>query len=39
LSGAYLFLPDGPAVELESNKNQFVIVKGIVREYIFVNGW
>ncbi|KAL7078663.1 hypothetical protein ACQ4LE_002536 [Meloidogyne hapla] len=38
LSGAYLFLPDGPAVELESNKNQFVIVKGIVREYIFVNG-
>uniref|UniRef100_A0A914MZ54 mannosyl-oligosaccharide 1,3-1,6-alpha-mannosidase n=1 Tax=Meloidogyne incognita TaxID=6306 RepID=A0A914MZ54_MELIC len=39
LSGAYLFLPDGPAVELESNRNQFVIVKGIVREYIFVNGW
>ncbi|KAF7639940.1 Alpha-mannosidase [Meloidogyne graminicola] len=38
LSGAYLFLPDGPAVEIDSSKNQFVIVKGPVRQCIHVNG-
>ena len=38
LSGAYLFLPDCPATELPSEQNEFVVVHGMVRQYLLVKG-
>uniref|UniRef100_A0A915DCI5 Alpha-mannosidase n=1 Tax=Ditylenchus dipsaci TaxID=166011 RepID=A0A915DCI5_9BILA len=38
LSGAYLFLPDGPARPLAADQNVYVLVEGPVRQYIFVIG-
>lgn len=36
VSGAYLFLPNGPAKELPSDENIFAIISGSVRQYIFI---
>lgn len=38
MSGAYLFLPDGPAELLEASGNSFLIIKGDVRQSIFLKG-
>ncbi|KAI6218579.1 Glycoside hydrolase and Glycosyl hydrolases 38 domain containing protein [Aphelenchoides besseyi] len=38
LSGAYLFLPDGPAKSLDSNRNSFVKLVGPVRQTLFLKG-
>ncbi|KAI6186000.1 Glycoside hydrolase and Glycosyl hydrolases 38 domain containing protein [Aphelenchoides besseyi] len=38
LSGAYLFLPDGPAKSLESNRNSFVKLVGPIRQTLILKG-
>lgn len=38
MSGAYLFLPDGPAKPFTSSKNAYVVVKGPVRSSVVVKG-
>ncbi|KAI1714924.1 alpha mannosidase middle domain-containing protein [Ditylenchus destructor] len=38
LSGAYLFLPDGPARTLPAEHNIYAVVKGSVKQYVFVKG-
>lgn len=38
LSGAYLFLPDGPATTVVADDNAFVLVEGAVRSSLFVKG-
>ncbi|KAH7705814.1 glycosyl hydrolase family 38 protein, partial [Aphelenchoides avenae] len=38
MSGAYLFLPDGPANPFTSSKNAYVVVKGPVRSSVVAKG-
>ncbi|KAI6171072.1 Aman-2 [Aphelenchoides bicaudatus] len=38
LSGAYLFLPDGPAKQLSTSGNAFVVMKGDVRHTLLLKG-
>uniref|UniRef100_A0A914I3C6 Alpha-mannosidase n=1 Tax=Globodera rostochiensis TaxID=31243 RepID=A0A914I3C6_GLORO len=35
-SGAYLFLPDGPAKPLPTEANTFLVVSGPIRKYIYI---
>ncbi|KAL3070889.1 hypothetical protein niasHS_017014 [Heterodera schachtii] len=37
-SGAYLFLPDGPAKPLSADGNSFLVVSGPVRQYVHIKG-
>uniref|UniRef100_A0A183BP52 Alpha-mannosidase n=1 Tax=Globodera pallida TaxID=36090 RepID=A0A183BP52_GLOPA len=37
-SGAYLFLPDGPAKPLAVEENTFLVVSGPIRQYVYVKG-
>jgi hypothetical protein len=36
LSGAYLFLPDGPAKPVPSDRNSFLLVRGPLRQYLLL---
>lgn len=38
VSGAYLFLPDGPAKPFPASKNAYVVVKGPVRSSVIAKG-
>lgn len=37
-SGAYLFLPDGPAKNIPAEQNIYAIVRGKVRSYLYLQG-
>uniref|UniRef100_A0A0N5C217 Alpha-mannosidase n=1 Tax=Strongyloides papillosus TaxID=174720 RepID=A0A0N5C217_STREA len=38
VSGAYLFLPDGPSTKLSSNENSYIILDGKLKKTVFVKG-